>query len=135
MTTDSSPEMEKHTQDLRNSKKNAQVIVIHEVGTISPKRASEFIIPIDRQVVRFSFPTVNPGFPEVPNFNLSIDNSSAAQPQNFANMNAIAHTSLEDKRLRLILKGGVGLGASSCGFGVFWRDLARFCVIFRVGGG
>lgn len=95
-----------------NVKKNVSVIrdmssivVIHELGSIAIKQAHDFYVPIKgNQLVRLSFPII---FKNTNNFNsytgIKIGNDfyHAALVQY---MDTIASKTLEDRRLRLILK-------------------------------
>lgn len=94
----------------RLGKKFGTLVVIHESGHIAIKKAHEFALPIDGQIIRFSFPYINPNtyftrgarvlIPELP---------SPPSGANVANFNQIAHTCLEDRRGRIILKTGARL--------------------------
>ena len=90
--------------------KTGEIIVIHEAGQIAIKRAQEFIIPIGGQIVRFSFPTI---WPRPLSYSTSsgviIDDQPINVADNTANMDAIAHQCLEDRRGRLLAKGAARL--------------------------
>ena len=51
--------------------------------------AHNFIVPIGSQIIRFSFPIINPRPLQYPYIRVSSD-SDTAKTYNFANMNAIA---------------------------------------------
>lgn len=97
---------------------SGDLIVIHEFSKIAVKQATEFIVPISDQVVRFSFPVIH----EVSYGSTTLGanlrpvgdgpglarNQRAEQVQN---LSRIAHQVLEDKRTRLVLKQGARLVA------------------------
>ena len=83
-----------------------ELVVIHEAGNIEPKRAMEFVLPISNQVVRFSFPVIKETTIVGRNQSNGVKvANSFYHASNLANMNAIAHQALEDRRGRIIAKG------------------------------
>ncbi len=90
------------------------LIVIHEVGNISPKVAKDFALPINRQIIRFSFPIIKQNYFRSFGATGIILKEKDGQDQFFngtltQDLNAIAYQCLEDKRLRMILKQGARL--------------------------
>lgn len=89
-----------------------ELVVIHEMGTITPKYAEEFIWPIGGQVVRFSFPSIRPrsGYFDEEQTGVDIEGTNrfvrGAMTQN---MDVIAQKTLEDRRMRMIVKTGARL--------------------------
>ena len=97
-------------QDLQQDD-SGEVIVIHELGHIAVKTSQEFILPFDRQVIRFSFPVIHVGYRSYFGQSGITDQSSQrfVSADNTADLNAIAQASLEDRRGRLIAKGAARL--------------------------
>ena len=64
------------------------------------------LIPIDNQLIRFSFPYINlKHSPHYLSTGFRLNNKPFVNALNVANMNAIAHHTLEERRFRLIAKG------------------------------
>jgi hypothetical protein len=87
------------------------VAIIHEIGTIALKRNEDFVLPIGRQIVRFSFPVIrkdtyrrNYGFTGV-----HVDGSGDFDSANVQDFDAIASQTLNDRRTRMIVKSGARL--------------------------
>lgn len=92
----------------------AQIVVLHEMGKIAVKRTHEFIIPIDRQVVRFSFPYIpSPQHISYAPTGFELEAQGFIYADNVADLNAIAHYSLEDRRGRMLLKSAARLLAKA----------------------
>jgi uncharacterized protein len=89
-----------------SEQESAQIIVIHEVDNISLKRAQEFIIPVSNQIVRYSYPVIRYKPLYHSNLGFNIEGKEFVHAKNFSNLNAIAKHTLEEKRLRFMLKGG-----------------------------
>ena len=94
---------------IEQNKPYGEIIAFHEVGRISLKRAHDFFIPIDDQVVRLSFPYIdlrkNKYFSRTGLGVVNSDKNSFFYSSNVADMSSIAHYTLEERRMRLILKG------------------------------
>ncbi len=88
-----------------------ELIVIHDVGTITPKHAEEFVWPIGKQIVRFSFPAIRyRGSYEPPPSGVDIgDGGKFVRADLTQNMDAIAAKTLEDRRMRMVIKTGARL--------------------------
>jgi hypothetical protein len=87
----------------------AELVVVHEVGTINHKERKEFVLPIGDSIVRFSYPVIRPGSPSFGRTGVRVDDGpfeAAILAQNF---NQIAHQTLEDKRLRIVAKSAARL--------------------------
>ncbi len=104
--------------DLESLTKKAQIIAVHDMGQIAPKEQENFVLPIAGQIVRFSFPVIkqrqysSSGQTGLHIQSLDKNNKEAEKfhrSQNYIDLDAIAHQSLEDKRLRYTLKAGARL--------------------------
>ncbi|SMF82595.1 COG3014 family protein [Pseudobacteriovorax antillogorgiicola] len=87
-----------------------ELIVIHQLGDIAVKRRSEFVVPVGKQIVRFSFPIIRPK----PNYffgktGLDVDGRPFERAELSQNMDLIASHTLEDRRLRLMVKAAARL--------------------------
>ena len=92
-------------KELKTDKRFGEVLVIHEIGTIQPKMAEEFFLPIAGQVMRFSFPTIRGVNYRSRDGDSMVASSGQKKTAELAqNMSMIAHQTLEDKRLRLMAK-------------------------------
>ena len=81
------------------------VITIRRSGLISKKVSRSFSIPVDDQIVSISFPViVDVSSARFQERSLIINGSSFSKDQLVQDMNSIARTSLEEKRVRLIAK-------------------------------
>jgi len=90
-----------------------EVAVIHESGVISVKKAKEFVLPLGGQIIRFSFPYIDERS-VYPSYNTGVEfQGRFIQGDNVADMNALAHYSLEERRLRLIAKSAARLIAKA----------------------
>lgn len=92
--------------ELETNQNQGEIIVIHEIGHILRKQAHDFMIPIDNQLIRFSFPYINlKQSPHYLSTGFRLNGKPFTNAVNVANMNAIAHHTLEERRFRLIAKG------------------------------
>lgn len=90
--------------------KYGDLVVIHEIGNIAIKKAKEFIFPFGKQVIRFSFPYISrerhQSWGET---GVRVLGGPFTKASNVADMNGIAYQCLEDRRGRMLLKGGARL--------------------------
>lgn len=87
----------------------ASLAVVHEVGIINEKKAEGFVLPIGKEVIRFSFPVIRKQGVAVRQTGVRL-NDGLFEPGELAqNFNAIAYESLEDRRLRMIAKSAARL--------------------------
>lgn len=87
-----------------------ELIVIHEVGLIAHKTTAEFVVPIGGQVVRFSFPVIRRRDVYLGQTGVDmLHEGGFVSASNLQDMQSIASFTLEDKRLRMIVKQGVRL--------------------------
>ena len=102
------PYSPKHIRPLHSS-----LVVIHERGHIDIKRSKDFFITLNNELIRFSFPYIHhPIWGSVDYHRVETANQHV-EADLMVHMNALAHTSLEDRRGRLIAKGFVRLAAKS----------------------
>ncbi len=94
--------------ELNLSENYGEVIVLHDVGEIAHKEAENIVLPIGGQVVRFSWPVIRGGS-SVGENGVTVGTDRYFHAQNVADMNSIARATMEDKRGRMILKGGARL--------------------------
>lgn len=103
-------ELDSAYPNIAEDKGVAHIAVIHELGTIASKQAEEFLIPIGSQIIRISFPVIRPNRSPEPNgIAVIINGKNDSQPYLAQNMDSIASETLEDRRLRMILKQGARL--------------------------
>lgn len=88
-----------------NQQETGELIVLHDAGSISLKESKDFFLPIGKQVVRFSYPIVAVTGPNFYQTGLITGDKKFTRAQNASYLSAIAHQTLEDKRLRLVAKG------------------------------
>jgi hypothetical protein len=82
-----------------------EVVVIHEAGHIATKTTEDFVIPVGKQVIRFSFPVIRKGNSSYfGSTGIMVDGGSLVGADNVQDMDAIAHSNLEDRRGRIIAK-------------------------------
>lgn len=88
----------------RNSEQ-AEVAVIHQLGRIASKEAREFLLPIEQQVVRFSFPVVVIRQVDYGRSGVMLRERGAGgrfiASEQMLNLDQIAQVTLEDRRTRL----------------------------------
>ncbi|MBP9707211.1 MAG: hypothetical protein KBD78_06165 [Oligoflexales bacterium] len=85
---------------------SGEIVVIHEVGNISTKVPEDFIFPLGGELIRLSFPKIQP------NRHTSsgksgiqlVEDKKFKSAENFQDLNRVAYQTLEDRRGRLILK-------------------------------
>jgi hypothetical protein len=83
----------------------ANVVVIHQLGMIAVKRQFDFVLMWDGKPMRMSFPTIpvrNKGW--LGRTGVEFKDHKFEKSEIFQNMDAIAHATLEDKRLRVTAK-------------------------------
>lgn len=90
-------------------KDSAEVVVLHEVGTINQKEREEFILPIGGQVVRFSFPVIRTRAPSWGRTGVRVGDGAVENAVLAQNFNQIANKTLDDRRMRLIAKSAARL--------------------------
>lgn len=87
-----------------------ELVTIHQLGRISTKERQEFISNFGRQILRFSFPVIKPKDSNVfKKTGVKIDGVKFKEAEIIQNLDQIAATTLEDRRLRMILKAGARL--------------------------
>lgn len=92
----------------QNSNSIASLVVIHEVGQIASKQAKDFIFAFGKQIIRFSYPIIEPRSYSLGATGVSI-NQKLYKADNVTDLNSIAHFSLEDKRGQMLLKNSARL--------------------------
>ncbi len=96
--------------NIARSEGKAHLVVIHETGLIAAKKAEDFFIPVGGQVVRLSFPVIRANSsPSSRGTGITINGQYTEAPDFIQNMDSIASQTLEDRRLRLLLKQGARL--------------------------
>ncbi len=84
--------------------------MIHEYGHIAVKTAKNFIFPFGKQIIRYSWPTIDKRWrPPLSGSGFQIEKGPYVEGTNVQDMDAIARFTLEDKRGRMLLKGGARL--------------------------
>jgi len=91
-------------------KDHGELIVFHEVGSVAIKEAKDFVIPVGGQIIRLSFPVIKPRIFNQENESIGV----RVKGQNYRaelaqNMDQIASKTLDDRRLRMVLKQGARL--------------------------
>jgi len=81
-----------------------EVVVLHEVGDIASKEKSEFVIPIGKEVVRFSFPVIRRVRTQFGRTGIKIDEDQMENAELAQNLDIIARETLEDRRGRILAK-------------------------------
>lgn len=86
--------------------RQAQVVVIHQLGRIAVKEAEEFMLPLGKQIVRISFPVIVIGRRDFGRTGVDIGSPATrfVNAQQMVNLDQIAKLSLEDRRARLTTK-------------------------------
>ena len=87
----------------------AEIVVFHQLGNVSPKQTKEYVWSTGSQVVRFSFPVIYPKSSyRFARTGVKVKGklSLAETAQNY---DYIAEKTLEDRRLRMVLKAGARL--------------------------
>lgn len=92
------------------SDKLGELIVIHRVGDIAVKEKEEFMIPIGKEIVRFSFPIIRASRRvQAQRTGIKLEDSRFISAEIAQNLSMIAATTLEDRRGRTIVKAGARL--------------------------
>lgn len=81
-----------------------QLIVVHELGQIAPKYSKEHFTTSGKQLVRFSFPAINPARIVDLGTGVEISKVGFMSGENTAYLDAIAADTLENRRGRLVAK-------------------------------
>ena len=105
------PKLTESVREERGREDEGDVAVIHEIGHIATKSTAEFILPAGKQVVRFSFPVIRKHHHGYLGGQFVTDAATGQRgtAENVQDMDAIAHTCLEDRRGRMIAKEGARL--------------------------
>ncbi len=95
----------------QNDRKWGDLIVIHEIGSIAIKQNEEFVLPIGRQIVRFSFPVIRKPVRRSAygKTGVHIDGFGDYSADNVQDLDAIASQTLSDRRTRMMIKGAARL--------------------------
>lgn len=81
------------------------LVVIHELGQVAPKIAKRHLIPVGRQVLNITFPVMHRHtMSTYGRTGIEIGKNHWVPAENYQDMTAIAHFSLEDRRLRMVAK-------------------------------
>ena len=84
---------------------HGEIISVHELGRITPKTTGEFFIPVGSQIVRISFPRLQPKAMYIGQTGLQVNGSIGFVPaENTEYMDDIASETLENRRMRMIAK-------------------------------
>jgi hypothetical protein len=83
---------------------DAEIVVVHEVGRIARKFAKDFVLSIGGQVVRFSFPAIEPQAIYNAGTGIEIRGDKFYSADNTAYLDAIAYDTLENRRGRMMAK-------------------------------
>ncbi len=87
-----------------------ELIVIHKLGRIAAKQREEFVTTFGKQILRFSFPIIRPkSFYAFGKTGVQVEGLKFSGGELVQNMDQIAAKTLEDRRLRMILKAGARL--------------------------
>ncbi len=92
------------SQAAQSSRDDCEIVVIHELGMIAPKKAKDFILPIGNQIIRFSFPELTPRSIYDAGTGVQIRGGEFFRAENTAYLDAIASDTLEDRRGRMVAK-------------------------------
>jgi hypothetical protein len=87
-----------------NREPMGEIVVLHEVGDIASKEKSEFVIPIGKEVVRFSFPVIRRVRTQFGRTGIKIDEDRMENADLAQNLDIIARETLEDRRGRILAK-------------------------------
>lgn len=96
-------------------RKTGELVVIHELGTIATKERFEHIIPWGKEIIRLSFPIINPRSPSrFARTGIRKEGKKSFIAAELAqNMDKIAAETLDDRRLRLVVRQAARLVAKS----------------------
>ena len=86
-----------------------EIVVLHEVGSIATKERKDFVLPIGRDIVRFSFPVIGHVKKSFDRTGIKIDEGSIESAEMAQNMDMIARETLEDRRGRILIKSAARL--------------------------
>jgi hypothetical protein len=89
--------------------KQGEVLFLFERGVISPKFAKEFFLPVGSQVVRVSYPSIDPKRQPSSVSIKTSRNTPALKAELLQNFDSIAAHTLDDSRTRMMLKQGARL--------------------------
>ncbi|MBF0440873.1 MAG: hypothetical protein HQK54_03115 [Oligoflexales bacterium] len=89
----------------KDDKKKGDLVVIHELDTITVKTTQEFIIPWDGKPLRMSFPVIRKRYRSLySKTGVQVEKGEFCSGDLVQNMDAIASATLEDKRVRITAK-------------------------------
>lgn len=84
---------------------HGEIVAVHELGRITPKTTGEFFVPVGSQVVRISFPRLQPKAMYIGQTGMQVSGTVGFVPgENTEYMDDIASETLENRRTRLIAK-------------------------------
>ncbi len=109
---DEGRQLAEHYRELNLTQLNpddASLVVLHEVGVINDKKAEGFVVPIGKQITRFSFPVIRKQGVAVRQTGVRLNDGLFEVGELAQNFNAIAYESLEDRRLRMMVKSAARL--------------------------
>ncbi|MCX6131089.1 MAG: hypothetical protein NTX25_18785 [Proteobacteria bacterium] len=86
-----------------------EIVVLHEVSGISPKERKEFILPIGKEIIRFSFPVIAHVKRNFGRTGVKLDDETTESADIVQNHDAIARETLEDRRGRILAKSAARL--------------------------
>jgi uncharacterized protein len=104
------------------SQQSGELVVIHELNSVTPKTTTDALVNVGRQAIRLSFPLILPKYLNSGPSKVTIKNRTI-HAETFQNMDAIAVVSLEDRKQRLILKQGARLVVKSQLIKQAYKDL------------
>lgn len=87
----------------------AEIVVLHELGQISRKERAEFMWPIGGQIIRFSFPSIKTFTYPFARTGVTLEGQASEAGELSQNLNLIAAETLEDRRVRTLVKSGARL--------------------------
>jgi uncharacterized protein len=90
--------------EVKSSRGDSEIVVIHELGMIAPKLKNDFVLPIGGQIIRFSYPILSPRMIYDAGTGIQISGKAFYKAENTAYMDAIASDTLEDRRGRMVAK-------------------------------
>lgn len=92
----------------RRNAERAEVAVIHQLGRIASKEAREFLLPLEQQVVRFSFPVIVIRQVDYGRSGVMLRERGEVErfiaSEQMLNLDQVAQATLEDRRARLTAK-------------------------------
>jgi hypothetical protein len=97
-------------RELAGNPKLGSLVVIHEYGHIANKIAKDFVFPFGRQIIRFSWPSIEKrSFYPSGVFGVSTPGDGFVAANHVQNMDEIARFTLDDRRARMLVKGAARL--------------------------